>query len=75
VCLCAGAGASLSVIIGLAHTWAVVASAGISVLYTLLGGLYSVAYTDVVQLFCIFVGLVSAILVSVCPHQATWSLL
>ncbi|ELU16697.1 hypothetical protein CAPTEDRAFT_113629 [Capitella teleta] len=50
-------GASLSVIIGLEHTWAVIASAGISMLYTLLGGLYSVAYTDVVQLGCIFVGL------------------
>jgi len=24
------------------------------------GGLYSVAYTDVVQLFCIFLGLVSS---------------
>ncbi|ELT96417.1 hypothetical protein CAPTEDRAFT_120487 [Capitella teleta] len=50
-------GASLSVIVGLAHTWAVIASAGISMLYTLFGGLYSVAYTDVVQLGCIFVGL------------------
>ncbi|ELU03853.1 hypothetical protein CAPTEDRAFT_131610 [Capitella teleta] len=50
-------GASLSVIVGLAHTWAVIASAGISILYTLLGGLYSVAYTDVIQLICIFVGL------------------
>ena len=52
-------GATLSVIIGLAHTWAVIASAGISILYTLLGGLHSVAYTDVIQLICIFIGLVS----------------
>lgn len=29
----------------------------IAVFYTLFGGLYSVAYTDVIQLFCIFVGL------------------
>ncbi|ELU11061.1 hypothetical protein CAPTEDRAFT_183218 [Capitella teleta] len=50
-------GASLSVIVGLNHALAVVVSAGISMLYTLLGGLYSVAYTDVVQLACIFVGL------------------
>ena len=51
-------GATLSVIVGLQHTVAVAISAGISVLYTILGGLYSVAYTDVVQLICIFVGLV-----------------
>lgn len=36
----------------------VVISALIAIFYTLVGGLYSVAYTDVVQLFCIFVGLV-----------------
>lgn len=44
----------------------VVISALIAILYTLVGGLYSVAYTDVVQLFCIFVGLVSF---SVIPAQ------
>lgn len=32
-------------------------SACIAVFYTLFGGLYSVAYTDVIQLFCIFIGL------------------
>lgn len=37
----------------------VIASALIATMYTLVGGLYSVAYTDVVQLFCIFLGLVS----------------
>jgi Na+/proline symporter len=31
----------------------------IAVGYTYSGGLYAVAYTDVIQLFCIFVGLVS----------------
>lgn len=36
----------------------VMISAMIAIFYTLVGGLYSVAYTDVVQLFCIFVGLV-----------------
>lgn len=35
----------------------VILSAMIAVFYTLFGGLYSVAYTDVIQLFCIFVGL------------------
>ena len=38
---------------------AIVVSAFIAVAYTLFGGLYSVAYTDVVQLFCIFFGLVT----------------
>ncbi len=33
-------------------------SALIAVLYTWIGGLYSVAYTDVVQLGCILIGLV-----------------
>ena len=40
---------------------AVILSALIAVLYTWVGGLYSVAYTDVVQLGCILVGLVSDI--------------
>lgn len=40
----------------------VVVSALIAILYTLVGGLYSVAYTDVVQLFCIFLGLVSLLI-------------
>ena len=39
---------------------AIVASACIALFYTLIGGLYSVAYTDVVQLFCIFLGLVGS---------------
>ena len=40
---------------------AVICSALIAVFYTWIGGLYSVAYTDVVQLGCIFVGLVICI--------------
>lgn len=52
-------GATLSVIIDLDKTTSVVLSAFIAVFYTLFGGLYSVAYTDVIQLFCIFIGLVS----------------
>ena len=52
-------GATLSVILGVDHVWAVVISAAISVFYTLVGGLYSVAFTDIVQLVCVFFGLVS----------------
>jgi solute carrier family 5 (high affinity choline transporter), member 7 len=35
----------------------VIFSSCIAVFYTLFGGLYAVAYTDVIQLFCIFIGL------------------
>ncbi|XP_060625685.1 high affinity choline transporter 1 [Anolis sagrei] len=50
-------GATISVIIDINMNISVIISALIAVLYTLVGGLYSVAYTDVVQLFCIFFGL------------------
>lgn len=39
------------------HRTSVIFSACIAVFYTLFGGLYSVAYTDVIQLICIFIGL------------------
>ncbi|VDL62865.1 unnamed protein product [Nippostrongylus brasiliensis] len=50
-------GATLSVILQIDMNASVVISALIAVFYTFTGGLYAVAYTDVVQLFCIFVGL------------------
>ncbi|KAJ8252854.1 hypothetical protein GJAV_G00206330 [Gymnothorax javanicus] len=50
-------GATLSVIVDININISVVISALIAIFYTLVGGLYSVAYTDVVQLFCIFLGL------------------
>ncbi|KAJ6667460.1 hypothetical protein lerEdw1_016581 [Lerista edwardsae] len=50
-------GATISVIIDINMNISVIISALIAILYTLVGGLYSVAYTDVVQLFCIFLGL------------------
>ncbi len=52
-------GATVSVIIDLDNTISIIVSACVVVAYTLIGGLYSVAYTDVLQLFCIFIGLVS----------------
>lgn len=54
----AALGATLAVIIDMDQGTSVILSAGIAVFYTLFGGLYSVAYTDVIQLFCIFIGLV-----------------
>ncbi|KAG9492511.1 high affinity choline transporter 1 [Eleutherodactylus coqui] len=50
-------GATISVIVDIDINISVVVSALIAIFYTLVGGLYSVAYTDVVQLFCIFLGL------------------
>ncbi|XP_077338750.1 high affinity choline transporter 1 [Lithobates pipiens] len=50
-------GATISVIVDIDINISVVVSAVIAIFYTLVGGLYSVAYTDVVQLFCIFLGL------------------
>lgn len=55
----AALGASISVVIDLDNTTAIIVSAAIAIFYTFFGGLYSVAYTDIVQLICIFVGLVS----------------
>lgn len=51
-------GGTISVIMDLDNTTSIIISAIVVVIYTLFGGLYSVAYTDVVQLFCIFIGLV-----------------
>ena len=55
----AALGATISVVIGLDRFTSIITSACIAVFYTLFGGLYSVAYTDVIQLICIFIGLVS----------------
>merc|ERR1719239_1282071 len=53
----AALGATLAVILEVPLDPAVIISALIAVLYTWIGGLYAVAYTDVVQLGCIAVGL------------------
>ncbi|CAK8686524.1 unnamed protein product [Clavelina lepadiformis] len=53
----AALGGTLSVVIDLDIRISVIVSACIAILYTLIGGLYSVAYTDVVQTLCIFFGL------------------
>ena len=57
----AALGATVSVVINLDRFTSIIVSACIAVFYTLIGGLYSVAYTDVIQLACIFVGLVSMV--------------
>ncbi|EEC01162.1 high-affinity choline transporter, putative, partial [Ixodes scapularis] len=52
------AGATVNVVTGLDPITAMSLSATVAVLYTALGGLYSVRYTDIVQLTCILVGMV-----------------
>lgn len=48
----------MSVVLDLPYTVCIWISAAVAVFYTLLGGLYSVAYTDVIQLILIFISLV-----------------
>lgn len=49
----------MSVILDFSYTVSIWISAAVAITYTLMGGLYSVAYTDVIQLVLIFVSLVS----------------
>ncbi|XP_074481353.1 high affinity choline transporter 1-like [Sebastes fasciatus] len=50
-------GGTVSVVMDISASLAVVISASVAVLYTLMGGLYSVAYTDVIQLSFMLIGL------------------
>ena len=58
----AALGTTLAVIIELPDIPTIIASAAIAIGYTLFGGLYAVAYTDVVQLSLIIIGLFLALL-------------
>ncbi|XP_076599826.1 high-affinity choline transporter 1-like [Chaetodon auriga] len=50
-------GGTMSVVLDLPFAMCMWISAAVAIIYTLLGGLYSVAYTDVIQLVLIFVSL------------------
>ena len=71
-------GATLTVILDINMDLSVIISALIAVAYTFFGGLYSVAYTDVVQLICIFIGLVSMLVVfcrcMMMTSESSWDL-
>ena len=58
----AALGATVSVVVNLDRVTSIIVSACISVFYTLIGGFYSVVFTDVIQLICGFVGLVSVMI-------------
>uniref|UniRef100_A0A3B3ZUL0 Solute carrier family 5 member 7 n=1 Tax=Periophthalmus magnuspinnatus TaxID=409849 RepID=A0A3B3ZUL0_9GOBI len=51
------AGATVSVVLDLSYTVSIWISAAVAIIYTLMGGLYSVAYTDIIQLVIIFISL------------------
>ncbi|KAK7922417.1 hypothetical protein WMY93_009319 [Mugilogobius chulae] len=52
-----GLGSAMSVILNLPYSVSIWISAAVAIIYTLLGGLYSVAYTDIIQLILIFCSL------------------
>ena len=52
-------GSCMKVVLDISTELAVIISASVAVSYTFMGGLYSVAYTDVIQLALIAFGLVS----------------
>ncbi|ESP05418.1 hypothetical protein LOTGIDRAFT_181262 [Lottia gigantea] len=56
----AALGSTISIILDADEIVSIVISAIVAIFYTFLGGLWSVAYTDVVQLLCIAIGLVIA---------------
>ncbi|XP_036933315.1 high-affinity choline transporter 1-like [Acanthopagrus latus] len=66
-----GLGATMSVILDLPYTLCIWISAAVAIVYTLMGGLYSVAYTDVIQLTLIFVSLWLCVpFILMYPHSA-----
>ncbi|MGH0190734.1 UNVERIFIED_CONTAM: hypothetical protein FKN15_050317 [Acipenser sinensis] len=56
-CTLAALGGTMNIILGIAPYQSILISASVAILYTIMGGLYSVAYTDVIQLFLIVVSL------------------
>uniref|UniRef100_A0A8C2YVD2 Uncharacterized protein n=1 Tax=Cyclopterus lumpus TaxID=8103 RepID=A0A8C2YVD2_CYCLU len=56
-CILAALGGTMSIILGLSSTISIIISAAVAIMYTFLGGLYSVAYTDIIQLSFVFVSL------------------
>ncbi|XP_030643765.1 high-affinity choline transporter 1 [Chanos chanos] len=73
-CTLISLGSTVSVILDLQYFYSIVISAAVAIVYTLLGGLFSVAYTDVIQLLLIFVSLwlcVPFLLLSPIPSDIT----
>ncbi|KAJ8268077.1 hypothetical protein COCON_G00132490 [Conger conger] len=56
-CIMAGLGGTISIILDVSSFYTICISAAVAIIYTLLGGMFSVAYTDVIQLVLIFFSL------------------
>lgn len=65
-------GGIMSVVLDLPFAACSWVSSAIAITYTLLGGLYSVAYTDVIQLTLVFTGLVSTSCICNQPFSKLW---
>ncbi|XP_008278546.1 high-affinity choline transporter 1-like [Stegastes partitus] len=66
-----GLGSTISVILDLSYGLCIWISAVVAIIYTLMGGLYSVAYTDIIQLSLIFFSLWLCVpFVLMNPHSA-----
>lgn len=65
-------GSTFGTILNLDLTTSIILSSGVVIGYTVAGGLWAVAYTDVVQLAFIFIGLIAAIPFAV-GHVGGWA--
>ncbi|XP_061882069.1 high affinity choline transporter 1-like isoform X2 [Entelurus aequoreus] len=50
-------GATMSVILDISYVYSIIIASVVAIVYTILGGFYSVAYTEVIQLILIFISL------------------
>ncbi|KAJ8272947.1 hypothetical protein GJAV_G00095360 [Gymnothorax javanicus] len=56
-CIMATLGGTMGIILDIPAFYSIAASSAVAIIYTLFGGMYAVAYTDVIQLMFIFVSL------------------
>ncbi|KAM9707851.1 high-affinity choline transporter 1-like [Menidia menidia] len=67
-------GGTMSVVLDVSYYLCIWISAAVAIVYTLLGGLYSVAYTDIIQLALMFVSMcICAPFVVMSPHTMSIS--
>lgn len=53
-------GATMSMVLNLSRSLCIWISAAVAIIYTVLGGLYSVAWTDVIQVSLVLIGMVGS---------------
>ncbi|CAL9683069.1 unnamed protein product [Knipowitschia caucasica] len=70
-CILGALGATVSVVLDISRYLSISISAVVAIVYTMLGGLYSVAYTDVIQLIFMFFGLWLCVpFIITCPYYS-----